>query len=152
MGKSFFLITSFITSLLGAGSTYATGDYSNAVIGQPGVLEDVTHTIGIEIHDNYFSPSEINVKKGETIRFVVRNMGRMKHKMVIDTIKNLKEHAKMMRQDADAIPGGTNQVILSPTETKELVWQFTHAGVVDFACPFPGHFKGMRGKIIVENK
>lgn len=141
-----------MTSLLGAGSTYATEDYSNAVIGQPSVLEDVTRTIGIEIHDNYFSPSEINVKKGETIRFVVRNMGRMKHKMVIDTIKNLKEHAKMMRQDADAIPGGTNQVILSPTETKELVWQFTHAGVVDFACPFPGHFKGMRGKIIVENK
>lgn len=151
MGKS-FLVVSFIIFLMKAGSAGAAEHYNNAVIGKPGIPEDVTRTIQIEIHDGSFSPSEINVSEGETIRFMVKNAGRMQHKMVIDTIKNLKKYAKAMRQDTHAIPDGTNQITLDPTEVKELVWQFTKTGIVDFACPLPGHFKGMRGKIIVENK
>ena len=151
MGKS-FLIVSFIILFITVSNTYAAEDYNNAVIGKPGILENVTRTIEIEVHDNYFSPSEIHVKKGETVRFMIRNAGRMKHKMVIDTTKELREHAKVMREDINIIPDGTNRVTLDPSEAKELVWQFTQTGVVNFACPFPGHFRGMRGKIRVESK
>jgi uncharacterized cupredoxin-like copper-binding protein len=34
-------------------------------------------------------------------------------------------------------------ISVEPGKTGELVWNFTEAGTVNFACPLPGHFKGM---------
>lgn len=147
------LIVSFSILCLGSAMTYAAEQhYNNAAIGKPGILENVTRTVEIEAYENRFSPSEITVRQGDTVRFIVRNTGEKKHEMMIDTMQHLREHAKMMRLHAHMEHNEPNQVTLAPGEQKELIWQFTHAGVVDFACPMPGHFKGMRGKIIVEEK
>lgn len=46
-----------------------------------------------------------------------------------------------------------NQLGLQPGQSGEIVWQFTQAGTVDFACLQPGHFEaGMKGAVAVAGK
>ncbi len=41
-----------------------------------------------------------------------------------------------------------NSVLVAPGETKELVWKFTKAAELEFACNIPGHYEaGMVGKV-----
>jgi uncharacterized cupredoxin-like copper-binding protein len=70
--------------------------------------------------------------------------------MVLGTIKELKEHAEMMRKFPEMEHADPNQVSVEPGMAGELVWQFTRAGTFDFACLVPGHFEaGMVGKVQV---
>lgn len=126
-------------------------DGHGAAIGKPGDPGKVTRSIKVEMNDTMrFKPASINVKRGETIRFIVRNTGKLKHEMVVGTIKELKEHAEMMRTSPEMEHADPNQVSVEPGKTGELLWQFTKAGVVDFACLVPGHFEaGMVGKVRV---
>ena len=89
----------------------------------------VTRTIEVEMNDAMrFKPDNIQVRRGETIRFLVRNTGKVKHEMVLGTIKELKEHAGMMRKFPGMAHADPNQVSVDPGMTGELVWQFTKAG------------------------
>lgn len=121
-------------------------------IGKPGEADKVSHTIKLTQVDNMFLPAEVRVKEGETIRFVIKNGGNHKHEMLIGSMAELKKAANMRRMYPDKEHAEAHLVQLEPGEQKELIWQFTTAGTVDFACPLPGHFKKMRGKIIVEKK
>ncbi|MDT8364741.1 MAG: cupredoxin family protein [Nitrosomonas sp.] len=141
------LIALFLTSSIAHAEKQ---DYNNTATGKPGNVEDISRTISIEAYEYRFAPSEITVKQGETIRFIVSNTGEKRHEMMIDTLAHLKEHAKMMRSHPEMQHNDSNQITLYPGEQKELIWQFTQTGIIDFACPIPGHFKGMRGKIFVE--
>ena len=42
----------------------------------------------IKMYDNYFEPAEINVKKDETIKFIVINAGELVHEFNIATKRN----------------------------------------------------------------
>jgi len=119
--------------------------------GAPGDPGSVTRTIDVEMNDEMrFRPDRISVKRGETIRFVVRNNGNLKHEMVLGTIDELKGHAEMMRKSPEMEHADPNQVSVEPGKTGELIWQFTRDGTVDFACLEPGHFEaGMVGRILV---
>ena len=98
-----------------------------------------------------FSPDHIQVKRGETIRFVVRNNGKVKHEMVLGSPAELKEHAALMRKFPEMEHADPNQVAVEPGQTGELVWRFTRSGKFDFACLQPGHFEaGMVGKVAVK--
>ena len=54
-------------------------------VGSPGDPAKVSRTIEITMVENRFKPSEINVKQGETIKFVLKNAGKKKHEMMIGT-------------------------------------------------------------------
>jgi uncharacterized cupredoxin-like copper-binding protein len=122
-----------------------------ATIGKPGDPGKVTRDVDVEMNDAMrFKPASIQVKRGETIRFIVRNTGKLKHEMVLGTIKELKEHAELMRKFPEMEHADPNQVSVEPGKTGELVWQFDRAGTFDFACLVPGHFEaGMVGKVRV---
>lgn len=152
MKKLLFMFYFILVS--GASNTFAdTSTHSeHSLIGQPGDSAQVSRSIEIKMIENRFLPDAITIKQGETIRFLVKNDGKKQHEFAIDTIENLKEHAKMMRAHPSMAHNDPNRIKVAPGEQKELIWQFTETGIVDFACPFPGHFKGMRGKIYVENK
>ena len=65
--------------------------------GIAGDAKAVKRTISIKMTDNMrFSPDKIEVKQGETIKFVVSNDGRMMHEFVIGTKKELDAHALQM--------------------------------------------------------
>lgn len=122
-----------------------------ATVGKPGDPGKVTRDVNVEMNDAMrFKPASIQVKQGETIRFIVRNAGKLKHEMVLGTIKELKEHAELMRKFPEMEHADPNQVSVDPGKTGELVWQFDRAGTFDFACLVPGHFEaGMVGKVQV---
>lgn len=122
-----------------------------ADIGKPGNPKNVSRTIEIVSGDDMrYRPSEITVKRGETVRLVVKNAGTIKHELVIGSMKDLKAHAEVMRKHPGMEHDEPNQAMVRPGETREIVWQFTQAGTVDFACTIPGHLEaGMTGKIKV---
>ena len=129
------------------------GEHASA-IGKPGDAAKVTRTVAVDMTDNMqFTPEKIAVKKGETVKFVVKNSGRIKHEMVLGSVKELKEHAAMMKKMPGMEHAEENMVVVDPGKTGDIVWQFTQAGKFDFACLQPGHFEaGMKGKIAVNKR
>lgn len=121
-------------------------------IGKPGVERDVSRDIHLTQLDNMFLPNEIWVTEGETIRFIIRNKGDHQHEWVIGTMKDLRKIAKMRRNRPDDVHQEPSTIRLQPEEQGEIIWTFDKVGEIDFACPLPGHFKGMHGKIYVEKK
>jgi uncharacterized cupredoxin-like copper-binding protein len=121
-------------------------------LGKPGDPMKISRTIDVEMRDTMrFSPADIKVKRGETIKFVVKNNGKVKHEMVLGSIDELKKHAALMQKFPEMEHADPNMVSVDPGKTGELVWQFTKAGIFDFACLQPGHFEaGMLGKVAVK--
>lgn len=122
-----------------------------AAIGRPGDASKVSRTIEVDMNDMMrFVPQRVDVKRGETVRFVVHNGGKVKHEMVLGSPKELQAHAALMRKFPEMEHADPNQVAVEPGKTGELVWQFTKAGKLGFACLQPGHFEaGMVGKVAV---
>jgi uncharacterized cupredoxin-like copper-binding protein len=132
------------------GSMHGGASHSN--VGKPGDPAKVDRTIEVVMDDTMrFTPATITVKKGETIRFFVKNAGKVPHEMVVGSMKELKAHAEMMRKMPQMQHAEPNMVTLQPGQRGGLVWQFDRPGTVDFACLLPGHMEaGMVGKIVVE--
>jgi uncharacterized cupredoxin-like copper-binding protein len=113
----------------------------------------VARTITLDMTDNMrFTPSALDVKLGETVRFVLANKGVQMHEMVLGTRDELAQHAAMMRQrkpmDHHALPAMAH---VMPGKKGEIVWRFNRAGTFDFACLMPGHFEaGMLGTVTVK--
>lgn len=137
----------------GCGHGHHRHDHDSPV-GEPGDPKGAARTIEVQMGDNMrFAPSLIQVKQGETIRFVVRNNGQVKHEMVLGTMAALREHAEMMKKHPEMEHDEPNQALADPGKTAQIVWRFTKAGEFDFGCLQPGHFEaGMLGKIRVEPK
>jgi len=150
------LIISFVILILFSSNIYTSAHRSNiestVVINKLANQSEVSRIIKLTQVDNMFLPDEITVLAGETIQFVIKNGGNKKHEMLIGPMADLTQHAKMRRMFPEMDQSNPGLIQLEPGEQKELVVQFTKAGRVDFACPLPGHFKRMRGKIFVEKK
>ena len=118
------------------------------VAGRPA---EAKRTIAIDMTDDMrFSPHAITVSQGETVRFVVRNRGRMLHEMVIGTPEELAKHAAMMAKFPDMEHDEPYMVHVDPGKTGEIVWTFNRAGQFEFACLIAGHYAaGMRGTLTV---
>lgn len=124
-----------------------------SLAGKPGDPAAASRTVDVTMDDNMrFTPRRIAVKKGETVRFFIKNTGKLPHEMVIGTRDELEAHAEMMRKTPD-MPhhAEANGILLAPGQRGGLVWQFDQAGAVDFACLVPGHLEaGMVGQIEVD--
>ena len=133
-----------------AAGNHAAG-HGEDVIGKPGVASKVTRTVVIDMKDDMrFYSSVFSVKQGETIRFVAKNSGKIKHEMVLGTAKDLKDHYEVMKKNPEMEHDDPNMVTVAPGKSGEIIWQFTSAGKVDFACLQPGHFDaGMKGLVNV---
>ncbi|GAB3478501.1 cupredoxin domain-containing protein [Polaromonas eurypsychrophila] len=122
--------------------------------GIAGDSKAVSRTITVGMSDAMrFSPEKIDVKQGETIRFVIKNSGKIMHEMVIGTRKDLDEHAALMVK----FPGMEHEepymAHVGPGKTGQIVWTFNKPGNFDFACLIAGHYQaGMVGKINVATR
>ena len=127
------------------------GGHDDEAIGKPGVASKVTRTVNVDMKDDMrFHSSNFDVKQGETIRFVAKNSGQVKHEMVLGTEKELKEHYEVMKRNPEMEHADANMVTVAPGMSGEIIWQFTKVGKVDFACLQPGHYDaGMKGLIKV---
>lgn len=110
-----------------------------------------TRTVRVDMTDDMrFTPAEIRVKRGEIVRFVPTNKGKVMHEMVFGTMAELKQHAEHMRQHAHAGHQESDDDHVAPGKSGEIGWRFTKAGEFYYGCLVPGHFEaGMIGKVIV---
>lgn len=110
-----------------------------------------TRTITLRMTDDMrFTPSQISVKRGETVRLRVENQGQVLHEVVLGTQASLAGHAAMMRKHPGMAHGEAHMAHVQPGRKDDLVWHFNRAGSFDFACLVAGHFEaGMRGSITV---
>jgi uncharacterized cupredoxin-like copper-binding protein len=122
------------------------------VFGRAGDPKKVNRTIQVGMDDTmHFTPGDLVLKKGDTVRFLVRNDGKIMHEMVIGSLKELKEHAEVMRKFPDMEHDEPYMAHVAPGKHGELLWQFTRTGEFFYACLIPGHLEaGMIAKITVK--
>ncbi|MDZ7811397.1 MAG: plastocyanin/azurin family copper-binding protein [Arhodomonas sp.] len=105
--------------------------------------------------DTYFEPEALDVRAGETVRFVVENQGQLRHDFTLGSPEVQKAHrAEMAERLANAAMEGhsdPNAVMLAPGETASVIWRFEKTDRFLFGCNIPGHFEaGMKGKITIQ--
>lgn len=161
------LLMSFITVVL-SGTALAAGNHAGGhtnphaghdmqamTLGVPGQSAAVSSTIQIEADDMLrFSPNMVEVKQGETVRFIITNKGQTKHEFALGSKEMLAEHAKQMQANPNMEHGdmqNMGMVSLAPGERKTLIWRFTRAGEIQFGCNVPGHYPTMVGTLKVNS-
>ena len=119
--------------------------------GREGNPKQVSRTIKVEMADTMrYSPAEITIKRGETVRLEARNSGKVTHEIVLGTMQELKEHAELMKKHPGMEHDEPHMAHVAPGKTERIVWQFTQAGEFFYGCLIPGHFEaGMVGRIVV---
>jgi uncharacterized cupredoxin-like copper-binding protein len=156
--------TCAVALLVSAGAVHAHGDEKHSArlfdpanaeqqpFGIAGDPKQATRTMTIAMSDKmHFLPSVLTIRKGETVRFVVRNEGKLLHELVLGTADELKRHAEQMRKFPDMEHDEPHMVHVQPGNAGDLVWTFNRAGEFDFACLVGGHYEaGMKGRIIVK--
>lgn len=151
-----------VIALALSGSALAGGNHAGGhshgedetAIGKPGIAAKAVRTITVTMSDNMrYTPSNIQVKQGETVRFIVKNAGQVKHELSLGTQKELLEHLEQMKKFPDMEHDEPSKITLAPGKQGEIIWQFTKSGTVSFACLMPGHYEaGMKGTIRVGKK
>jgi len=119
--------------------------------GQPGKLSDVGRVIKISAMDNMrYDQNSINVRAGETIRFIVTNAGKLRHEFSIGDSEEQIKHAKMMKAMPNMQHKDPNTVSLAPAETGEIIWKFSESSDIEIACHVAGHYEaGMKADVRV---
>jgi len=118
--------------------------------GEPGKASAVSRTVAVSAQDMRYSMKSLDVKAGETIRFVLTNKGPSKHEFVIGDRAFHAGHIKEMEAMPDMPMDEDNSIDIPPGKVKALIWRFTKPGSYIFGCDMPGHFQaGMHGIITV---
>lgn len=130
-------------------------DYAKAEEMPFGIAADpkrATRTIRVVMADTMrFTPSELRIRRGETVRFVVSNKGSVMHEMVLGTMDELKKHAELMKKHPGMEHDEPHMAHVAPGKAGEMGWRFSKAGTFYFGCLVPGHFEaGMLGRVVVE--
>ena len=145
---------------------------SMKMIGEEGNMSEVSKVIEVKMYDNYYEPSEFEISKNQTIKFIVYNYGELVHEFNIATKEmHLKHQPEMMKMVVnEIIVGGkidknkmkemsktdhsmshshSNSLLLEPNQSAELIWKFNTDSSLEAACNIPGHYEsGMVAKII----
>lgn len=119
--------------------------------GREGDPKKAKRTVKVDMSDKMrFTPGELTIKQGETVRFQVKNSGQVMHEMVLGTMDELKKHAEMMRKHPGMEHDEPYMAHVAPGKTETMTWEFTKAGEFYYGCLVPGHFEaGMLGKLTV---
>ena len=125
--------------------------HASFAAGEPGDAKKPSRTIEVEMSEMAFSPSRIEVKRGEQIRFVIRNAGTEDHEFLLATTEENLKHAEVMKKHPHMEHDDPNGVRLAPKKTAEILWKFTKAGAFEYSCLIPDHRDyGMIGRITVK--
>lgn len=156
-------VSSFVVGMVLSGLTLAGDDdpewwhrhgHGGGGVTAAGKLGDprrVGRAVTMEVGRARFTPSTITVKRGETIRFVVKNSGNTKHEMVLGTESQLLELYHTRMQVPETKLPTPNAIAVEAGKTGEIIWEFTKFGAVSFGCLLPGHYDaGERGTIIAQ--
>jgi len=135
--------------------------------GAPAAAAKADRTVEIVMGDMYYEPRSLQVKAGETVRFVLINKGAVMHEFSLgDAVMHARhqkemiamqgqmDHAAMghggMQHGAGMMHNDPNTVMVAPGKRGELTWTFSQSTPIEFACNVPGHYQaGMVGKLTI---
>ncbi|MDH4396185.1 MAG: cupredoxin family protein [Limnobacter sp.] len=120
--------------------------------GIAGDAKKISRTIEIGMGDDFrFLPGSVDIKQNETIRFVIKNNGKMLHEMVIGTPAENAKHAELMLKFPNMKHDEPYMAHVKAGSTGEIIWTFNKDGQFEFACLIGGHYQaGMKGTILVQ--
>ncbi len=160
-----------VALLLGASLSAQASPGEHFAFGHPADAAQATRTVEVTLGDIYFDPKSLNVKKGETVRFVLVNKGQLLHEFNLgDAAMHAAHQQEMLKMVASGMltPTGMkhdmagmdhgmahgseqgavgmkhddpNSVLVEPGKIAELTWTFTDATGLEFACNIPGHYQ-----------
>jgi uncharacterized cupredoxin-like copper-binding protein len=141
------------TAALAGGTGHSHDD--ERAYGEPGDSKKPARVINVVMQEAdgkmMFIPDRIEVKKGEQVRFMLRNNGEIDHEIVLATLDENLKHAVEMAENPDMEHDDPNARRLAPKKSGDMVWKFTKVGEFDFSCLMPGHREaGMTGTIVVK--
>jgi len=144
------------TSLALAGPGASGHSHRTFAAGEPGdPNKPVARTIEVTMQETgdakmLFVPDRVEVKRGEQVKFVLKNVGKVEHEFMLDSVANNAKHKIAMEKNPDMEHDDPNGRRLNPDGSAEIVWRFTKAGTFEFACLIPGHYEsGMKGAVVV---
>ena len=142
------------------------------MIGEEGDPNKIDRVVSIKMYDNYYEPNLVKIKKGETIKFIIENLGEMVHEynigtkemhikhqpemqklidheiLLVDKIDKIKMK-KMSKMDHSLGHSHANSIMLEPKSSGELIWKFSKDINLEMACNIPGHYEsGMVGNLV----
>jgi uncharacterized cupredoxin-like copper-binding protein len=130
----------------------------DSAFGEPGEPSKVDRVVKISMRDLSFVPNELDVKTGETIRFIVTNDSEADHDFTLGDVATQTAHRKEMAEAMEKAGEihhhhDANAISVKAHESGELIWKFTRPGAFEFDCNVPGHYEaGMKGVIRVLSK
>ena len=128
----------------------ASSDAEAIDFGEPGDPSAAARTVRVRALDSLeFRPSSIGVNKGDTITFVITNVGSNRHEFTLGDEDLQLAHERQMSAGGEHHDAAT-AVELEPGATEQVTWLFTKPGEVLYGCHIPGHYEGgMVGSIKV---
>ncbi len=134
---------------------WAHGDEKHFSAGEPGHVGQKARKVEIVMKEGdgtmTYAPNRVEVKRGEHIRFIIKNKGELKHEFMLATVKENEEHGKLMEKFPNMEHDDPNGKALEAGKSTEMLWKFTKAGTYEFACLVPGHHQaGMHGLVVVK--
>ena len=129
----------------------STGPQLTSRIGGPVDPGEAARSVQVTTSDTMiFEPSEVRVKAGEAVTFVVTNAGQAIHEFTLGNAAMQQEHAEAMAHMPDGMAhDNANSITVQPGETQELTWRFGDTPL-EYACHQPGHLEsGMQGRITI---
>lgn len=106
-------------------------------------------TLVVDVHYSKFSVSEVQVRRGQTVRFVIRNHDPIPHELIVGDQAVQDRHERGTDAHHGERPG---EVSVPAGATAETTYSFTatEPRTLLFGCHLPGHWTyGMRGTIRV---
>ena len=136
----------------GAGHSHSHAAFSAGSPGDPKKPARVVQVVMREADGKMiYVPDRIEVKRGEQVKFVLRNNGELEHEFVLATTDENLKHAEEMKKNPDMEHDDPNARRVNPKKGGDLVWKFTKAGQFEFGCLIPGHREaGMIGTVVVK--
>ena len=151
--RTLLLAASFVTStaLALSGAAVAHDSHAKYSAGEPGDPKKPSREIVVDMTEMRYSPAAIEVKRGEQIKFIVRNSGAIDHEFLLATTAENLKHAEEMRKNPDMEHDEPNGVKLGPGKSAEVLWRFSKRGTFEYSCLIPDHRQsGMIGKVVVK--
>lgn len=153
-----------LPTLAGTGKSFA--------FGEPAPAAKASRTVEVVLKDIAFEPGNLQVKAGETVRFVLINEGNLPHEFNLgDKAMHAQHQKEMIAMQGKLFTAGMshegmghgqmdhgahghdagNTVLLQPGQRAELTWTFRQSAPIEFACNVPGHYQaGMVGALTIE--
>ncbi len=128
-------------------ATLATGWAVAATGASPSPPAPQERTVTLDVRYSRFTPAELDVRPGTTVRFVVQNADPIAHELIVGDQSVQDRHERGTEAHHGDVPG---EVSVAAGATATTTYTFSRPGRVLLGCHLPGHWDyGMRGVVSV---